>query len=293
MSEPNKHHYIPIFYSKQWAGANGNLCEFSRPYKTVAFKWKNPAATGYETGLYTMPGVPVDQAQKLEKLFMGMTDESAAKALKIFLEQTPTAFSSAERVGWARFLYAMTHRNPEKIASMRDKLAVDAPAAIEEYRAAYDSIRQPTDPATFDEFKAKFLSSERNMSPLNVIPFLLQSQRVLSHIAGMNFRTLRLKQFTGRTFLTSDRPVIMTNGLLKPDSHIVIPLSPLALFVADNTDAGYRFLKSLPTEKLVRTINEKVTEQSYRYVYGADTSQLAFVSKRLGKKEPSVPGDAS
>jgi len=292
MSEPNKHHYIPIFYSKQWAGSNGNLCQYSRPYKSVVYKWKSPAAVGYRPGLYTMPGVPLDQAQNIEKRLMGMTDVSAAEALQIFLERNTAAFGARECIGWARFLYALTHRNPEKIAEMQAKLAIDAPLAIEEYRSVYDSMRRTADPPTFDEFKAQYLTNETNMSALNVLPSLLQSRRVLSQISNMNFRTIHVDRFAGRTFLTSDRPIIMTNGLLKPESHIVIAISPTMLFVADNTDYGYKFLNSLPADKLIQTINHQVAEQSYEFVYGTDASQLKFISKRLGKKAPAIPGDA-
>ena len=35
-----KHHYLPVFYLKQWAGKDGRLCEFSRPYKNVKPKFQ-------------------------------------------------------------------------------------------------------------------------------------------------------------------------------------------------------------------------------------------------------------
>ena len=34
--------------------------------------------------------------------------------------------------------------------------------------------------------------------------------------------------------LTSDRPIVMTNGLAHATSHIVMPISPRRIFVADN-----------------------------------------------------------
>jgi hypothetical protein len=50
-----KHHYIPSFYSREWAGADGRLCEYSRPYKQVVPRWTHPDGTGYVRGLYTVP----------------------------------------------------------------------------------------------------------------------------------------------------------------------------------------------------------------------------------------------
>jgi hypothetical protein len=50
-----KHHYIPKFYLKQWAGPDGRICEFSRPHKEVKPRMVFPDGTGYERGLYTFP----------------------------------------------------------------------------------------------------------------------------------------------------------------------------------------------------------------------------------------------
>src|SRR5580692_1218431 len=47
----DKHHYIPVFYSKEWAGPDGRLCEYSRPYDVVKPKRVHPDGTGYVRGL--------------------------------------------------------------------------------------------------------------------------------------------------------------------------------------------------------------------------------------------------
>jgi hypothetical protein len=47
-----KHHYIPQFYLNRWAGTDGRLCEYSRPYDIVKPKFVHPSGTGYERGLY-------------------------------------------------------------------------------------------------------------------------------------------------------------------------------------------------------------------------------------------------
>jgi hypothetical protein len=53
MSSEPKHHYIPVFYLKQWAQTDGQICEFSRPYKEVKPRRTYPDGTGYVRGLYT------------------------------------------------------------------------------------------------------------------------------------------------------------------------------------------------------------------------------------------------
>jgi hypothetical protein len=31
----DKHHFIPVFYTKEWGGPDGRVCEYSRPYDVV------------------------------------------------------------------------------------------------------------------------------------------------------------------------------------------------------------------------------------------------------------------
>src|SRR5262245_53815399 len=115
MSEPTRHHYIPVFYLRQWAGADGRLCEYSRPYKEVKAKRRHPSGTGYVDGLYTVPGVPSEDAQFVEKHFMQMNDQWAAFALQAFLVGDPKKrdLTAKEKVAWARFLYSLIVRTPE------------------------------------------------------------------------------------------------------------------------------------------------------------------------------------
>lgn len=292
MSEPLKHHYLPVFYLKAWSNADSNLCEFSRPYSKVSTKWKNPAATGYVQGLYTLPGVPASRAQLIEKRYMGFVDTAAARVHQVMLAHGTSAFrtiTAEERVAWARFLYSLTFRNPERVNDINKQYAEHAPGAAEEIREQYRLRRKATDPETFDEFKVRFLANPYNTSGLNVLPRLLRSKSVIVSIAQMTFWTIKLPHFSGRTFLTSDRPIIMTNGLNKPDAHIVIPISPDVLFLAGRNTQAYDFLASLDGAKLVRVVNEKVAEQSHRFIYGNDASQLHFVTKRIGKKVKSTP----
>jgi hypothetical protein len=52
-----KHHYIPVFYLKQWAGPDGKVVAFRRPHgDRVVATQKPPTHTGYDRGLYWMDG---------------------------------------------------------------------------------------------------------------------------------------------------------------------------------------------------------------------------------------------
>ena len=289
MSEPKKHHYIPVFYLAAWANDRGNLCEFSRPYRVVTHKWRNPSATAYEEHLYTIPGVPAEEAQEIEKHFMGLVDSTAAQVHQKFLADGKDDLTAVERLAWSRFLYAMMIRNPEQIASLQSRYRAAAPGFVEEFREDYYRLRGPQHPEAFDDFKSRFLANPFNTSVAHLLVRLLNSDTVIPEIQSFRSWTCRLGQFANPTFLTSDRPIIVTNGLRQEDAHIVLPLSPRVLFIAARNDQLYRQIRKMPNTQVAKLANEKVTRQSHRYVYGADASQQGFVAKRLGNKEPSTP----
>jgi hypothetical protein len=82
MNKLPKHHYIPVFYLKQWSGPDGRVTAFRRPHgdKVVATP-KPPSHTGYVRGLYWLDGAAdPDMANRVETLIMGRIDHNAALA---------------------------------------------------------------------------------------------------------------------------------------------------------------------------------------------------------------------
>jgi Protein of unknown function (DUF4238) len=155
MSKEGKHHYIPVFYLKQWTGEDGRLCEYSRPYKYVKARRVHPDATGYVHGLYALPDVPPEQAQMIESGLMQSVDSWAAKGLMLLLQAGATAGKMESRpgLGWSQFLYSLMSRTPEHLALMKKKLSELGPEVLENIREDYSRLRTPDDPETFEEYK--------------------------------------------------------------------------------------------------------------------------------------------
>jgi Protein of unknown function (DUF4238) len=290
VSEPTRHHYIPIFYSKQWAGPDGKLCEYSRPYGETKAKRKHPSGTGYVNGLYTIPGLPPEQSQFVEKRFMQAVDNWAARALAIMLRESPQAhdLDARMKVAWARFLYSLMIRTPEHIKRIQQKADENPPELPETLRHDYDKLRGPNDPATFEQYKAWSLANPLKLPAQRILPELINSERVITEIACMRWTTANVGR-TRHSMLTSDRPVIMTNGLVQSDAHIAIPLSPKLLFLATKSDETRRAIASMNSDEIVEVVNHKVSEQAIKYAYGIDDRQLRFVTNRLGRMVPSTP----
>jgi hypothetical protein len=214
MSKEGKHHYIPVFYLKQWAGADGLLCEYSRPYKHVKARRVHPDATGYIHGLYALPDVPPERAQAIESGLMQSVDSWAAKALILLLQAGATTGKMESRpgLGWSRFLYSLMSRTPEHLALMKKKLREVGPEVLKNIREDYLRLRTPDDPETFEEYKAQVATKPIDVPAARVLPYVINSKRMAKEITSMVWMTRTLLN-AKRSLLTSDRPIVMTNGL--------------------------------------------------------------------------------
>jgi hypothetical protein len=292
MPKGQKHHYIPIFYLNQWAGSDGRLIEYCRRYQGIVPRPTYPDGTGYVRGLYTIPDVPPDQAEVIETKLMSSVDNWASKALERMLQDGDSVgrLEEHEALGWCQFLYSLIVRNPEHLELIRQKLGELRPDVLEGLRGRYDQIRKAGDPETFEQYKENFARAPITVPPPRVLPNLINSRRVVKAIASMKWATHTVRS-AEHSLLTSDRPVIVTNGLIKPDAHIVIPMSPRRLFIAAKEDEVLLRITSLSSDELVEIANNKVAEQASKYVYGVDDRQIRFVANRLGRRVRSSPLD--
>ncbi len=90
--------------------------------------------------------------------------------------------------------------------------------------------------------------------------------------------------------LTSDRPLLVTNGIGHPNGQIILPISPFHIFVATNNVQTENHIRTVwNTRQAIPQVNHRVSCQSRKYVYGSDDLQLSFVSKRLGLRHTADP----
>ena len=280
-----KHHYLPCFYLRHWAAVDGRLCEFSRPHKTVATRRTHPAGTGYEVDLYRDDSLPSEHRSWLEDGFLKPVDQLASDAHRLLLADHIDEMSIEMRSAWSRFVISLVQRNPEKIAWIKDKWRREFARAVGKLEGDYDSRRQPADPPTFEEFRNR-VGLDIGVKQLQALIDLRKTGAVINQ---MVWRTVKYERLT-KPLLTSDRPVIMTDGLVHDHSHIVMPISPWHLFVAFTSAETERRLRALGPGELARRSNDKVASQAKKYVYGTDDNQLRFVENRLGRGEVQFVG---
>ena len=261
-----RQHFIPCLYLKQWVGHNGQLCEFTRPYKVVKPRRTYPAGTGYVPGLYTFPRLPPRIANELEDYFLREVDHQADIALQVMLGNSAD-FNLEMRSAWSRFVMALLHRNPEAIHRVTDEVELNLP-----------SIHS-------------FGPDEKRTSHaiLSVLQAIMDNKIVVPVLNRMIWRVLVIDR-ARYPLLTSDRPIIMSNGIGKPDGHIVMPISPNQIFVAVNSEEMFgRLDASVKNGRIAEVVNDQIVKQARRVVWGTDDRQLCFIEKRLGQRISCTP----
>src|SRR6185436_14311115 len=84
--------------------------------------------------------------------------------------------------------------------------------------------------------------------------------------------------------LTSDRPVIHTNSLVHPESHLLVPIGPRRLFVATKDRNLIAKIKSAGQDKLVQATNTHIVGNAKTTVCGRTDGHVRFVQNRMGKE---------
>jgi hypothetical protein len=156
-----------------------------------------------------------------------------------------------------------------------------------DYQAAYERIRAPGDPPTFDELLAQRDPLTPVKMRVNLIMKALDNDIVGAHVNSMRWAVLDLSAAPNR-LLTSDRSVEMFN--LKGSNGVLsLPISPTRVFVAVNEDATLLKLQRAKPDDLVRDINTYVTSRARRFVWAQDTSQEAFIDNTMSTKLEPKP----
>jgi hypothetical protein len=287
MPKQQKHHYIPSFYTKRWANERGQLLEYRLGYQGRIFhRPTHPDGTGYIHGLNTIERLPPELANFIEDQFLQRADDLACQAHDHLLAGTLNVNTDIQS-GWARFIMSLMHRTPERIKYLKGLVEEKFGPLLEEMRAKYPGARGPNDPATFDEYVLK--ANPMGRSYAEFFQSMVDSENVGRFINQMRWGVITLHR-PRVPLLTSDRPMVMSNGINRPDSHIIIPISPVKLFIAaNNVDFIQQFQLRAETGEVLEVMNDLMARQARKYLYASEPVDEAFLQGRLGQKIPCYP----
>ncbi|NMN57422.1 MULTISPECIES: DUF4238 domain-containing protein [unclassified Xanthobacter] len=277
---PQRHHYIPEFYLKGWVSPDGRLCQYSRNGGAVKPLRRSPKATGFVDGLYQLEGFPPHLKQQIECKFFRPVDSLAADALRQ-LNQGNVTLNARLRSAWTRFLLSLLLRCPEDIDILKNWWKIEFIRTDETEEMEYQSRRSASDPETFSEYLMSRPIHEVEIHGYNTLIKLIDNARVGQTINNMHWKIVQLSKECV-PLMTSDRPIIRTNGLIKPNGHLAIPIDPTRLFVATSDDKMIEYLNHAPLRQIAKEVNQHIVRSAVRFSYAVDDSHLKFVKKNFG-----------
>jgi hypothetical protein len=204
----------------------------------------------------------------------------------IMRHEVPTG---PDKMAWTRFIMTLFYRTPEGVRRSFEMIQKYYEESLSELHTVYDKLKKPTDPPTAEEYVKHHTGRMTTQTMIEHLLDIMQSEQVGTRIMNMQWHMGQIHN-ARHTFLTSDRPIIMTNGIGFPHSHLAMPLSPVHIFIATNTDKEANKIKALSKNgEVVFRLNDQIARQARKFVYGNDARQLRFVENRLGEMAQCSP----
>lgn len=285
MQRPEKHHFLPVFYLKQWANPDGKIVEFRKPYGPIVRPRRlHPEATGWVKRLYLAEKVHNEPAQDFETTFFSPVDSSAADALRNMLaEGTASTLTVKQRSAWANFVTSLLLRMPGDLNFIRVFLAQEFNKfrKYAELELEIQGIQHlvPDYKNLFDGLISEVIPS----STVKFIIKLINQPQFENEISRMKWLILNTDR-AGFELLTSDRPVTISGTLNQHNSNFALAIGPRRIFVASHSAEMINLLGKVPVTPLVKKMNAEIVEGATALVCGRSEAQLSFVQSRMGSK---------
>ncbi|MEH6715448.1 DUF4238 domain-containing protein [Parasphingorhabdus flavimaris] len=264
MAPPRKHHYLPEWYLSRWMRPwNGDdvIWEFGRvgPQKKLHARYRHPSATGYAFDLYTIPNLAAEKAAEIETKLLQIIDDRGAKAVS--MAERDEAAGPKDKAGLVQFMLSMLHRSPERIDYLERRLAGDL---------ADNPLFDGEDPAVY------------RAGALDTFTELVQSQRMIGRMMQMKTFVINLGE-EAHDLLTSDSPLMMSNGMDHKDAFVMLPTGPRTLIMLAENKALPDYVAGHGGKAISKAMNDAVTVQAQKLVFGPNTQQMRFIDNRLNR----------
>lgn len=283
MSEPRKHHFVPEFLLKRWAGPSARVTAWQRePNGGVRSFPVLPTETAVQRDLYARRAGPPELRNAHERLLNGIETRAAA-AIKAAVSGDFKAISDQTRFDLAVFMVATHIRVPERVMHMR----TEGRAVIEEFLSRPDPEfdRLNTGP------EQNFLEWTLNNKPevvenfgIDVLPKLINGPS-LQKLYAMPWMLAHFAK-TSSEVLLSDRPFVIEYGIDHPLHLRTLPLGPRHVLFAATSYETLERLANCRHRDLLPVINRAVVARAHRFAYGR--AQTGFIAKHLPRTLPAV-----
>ncbi len=277
-----RHHYIPQFLLRAWAGADEKIEVFWVDPQHLRSSRLAPKFTGYEDDLYALTTSEVAgmKQQAVETTFLQRLDDLAARVLHKmsatgFVDMTPE-----DRCVWVYFIMSLRSRTPEVVSQLHTEGSNYLEDSLDERPEEYEAISETTDPPTLMEWtEQRFPGLIENFGKISLPSFVCNPE------IGQKILSMRwwLWDFKGQKnhLLLADRPCIFTMGIDDPDLVIALPISPWKAFMATKTERIDSTMRQQRLKDLLMRMNENSLSQAQARVYARNASPSRFIYNRL------------
>jgi len=278
-----KHHYVPVFLQRAWAGASPDrkVEVFRLDLDGIPSSRRCPKYTGYEEDLWALSKDQVAgmSCQALEKLLFSRIDNDAAIVRRKLEEQGLRVLTSDDRENWARFLMSLRLRQPDLVRTLKDESAEQLRTVLGEQPEQYEKLAGCDDPPSLVEWTEK-------KYPGLIENFGLSFFAELGDIPEVGISLMRMKWWiwdfsaTPHDLVLADNPCIFTSGITDPNLIVALPISPKKAFLAIQTGRVSESLRRQNRKTLVQRINESSVLQACVRIYARDKSPARFIRNR-------------
>lgn len=277
---PRRHHYIPEFYQRKWAGEDKRVERYERIGGAVVRRRVFPKAAGFQEDLYRHPRVKMDpwRAQLLEWEILKKIDDAGARALEALISDPAALRDNVVRSDWAVFLRTMLLRTPYQMngaLTSLEKIWRDTDVSEK-----YAAMRKPGMPETATEYLEMLNPDEAKESAFRMFADAMSGDRTTRHIVKLPWRIFDCSTADHRLLL-SDHPVVMV-PLATDNGHIAMPLSPTKFVVAATNDRTKAMADALRPKSAVRIMNKLAVQRAKHCVIAPDQAQDLFIRKHFG-----------
>lgn len=285
---PHRHHYCPQFLTKRWAGADGKLCVFSRPHRTIISRRKFPVETGWVDNLYAVHALPPEQQQFIEMQFFKRVDQDASDVLDLIDQGGQVLLAKRHNDGLSRFVMSLMQRDPFQVARLRAIAGNVYDGMIEDFRERYDA-EVGNEGESFDEFRLRTEQHTKTLLGGVLIPKLSDLPKLGEHLNTMMRRVVVLEN-SRFDLLVADRPLIrMVESFADPRAVVFLPIGPRKILLFANTqeriEAAERALSH--DKRMVPALNQISVRRAGAYVYATNEDHARFVANHW----PDEPHD--
>lgn len=276
-----KHHYIPQFLLKVWAGADGKIEVFRIDPQHLRSSRLAPKSTAYEDNLNALTSeVAGVKQQAVETDFLRHVDNLAAKVLHKMVVTGFAELTKEDCAAWMDFIMSLRPRAPEVVSRLHTEGSKCLEDALDERPEEYEAVSQPDDPPTLTEWTDQQIPGLIENFGKMSLPSLVCNREIRQKILGMKWW---LWDFKGQKnhLLLADRPCIFTTGIDDPDLVIALPIGPWKAFMATKTERIANIMRQQRLKDLVMRMNESSLSQAQIRVYALDASPRRFIGNRL------------